>query len=358
MYLIKYFLITLFLLISFSSCMEDQKSKLDFSNYNPREVNDGWLLSSPENEKMDKKLIDSAYNLVYRDDRFVMARSLIIIRNGKIVAESYINNPSDINMYYNIQSCTKSFSSLMIGVAINDKVINSLNRKIYDIIPDIFDTDNIKRTITLRDALTMQTGLEFDNSIHTLKLYQYKKNSANFVISQNRVAEPGTSMNYNDGAPQLISAVIGKLVGKSEAQYANEKLFTPLNIKDWYWESAHDGVTYGAFGLYLKPRDFAKIGLLLLQNGVWNGHRIIDSAYLEEATKTQVISNYNNLPYGYYFWVHPELKGFSAEGHGGQFLLVIPKKQLIVVYTAWPYTSPLLWDDGQELMKIIANSCY
>jgi CubicO group peptidase (beta-lactamase class C family) len=125
----------------------------------------------------------------------------------------------------------------------------------------------------------------------------------------------------------------------------------------WKWETAKDGTTFGAFSLYLKPRDFGKIGQLLLQNGKWNNQDIIDSTYLTEATGIKVSANFNNEPYGYYFWILPAFEGYAAVGHGGQFLLVIPTQKLVVVYTAWPYTSGDFFDQGSELMKLVINSC-
>jgi CubicO group peptidase (beta-lactamase class C family) len=267
------------------------------------------------------------------------------------------NDPDDIHKYANIQSCTKSISSIITGIAIQNSQLSSLNEQLYDIYPEYFDSDISKQTITIEDALTMRTGLEFDNDDHTLELFQTEGNSIEYILSQERIYPSGTIMNYNDGAPHLISKVIEKKTGKTMANYAEEKLFTPLNITDWMWESSKDNTTYGGFSLYLKPRDFGKIGQLLLQGGEWNNQQIIDSTYLAEATQTKVSANLNNEPYGYYFWVLPAVNGYCALGHGGQFLLVVPEKRLVVVYTAWPYTSDQFFDERSELMSLIISSC-
>ena len=136
-----------------------------------------------------------------------------------------------------------------------------------------------------------------------------------------------------------------------------QHVFSPLGITDWKWEASHDGTTFGAFSLYLKPRDFGKIGQLLLQDGVWNGNTLLDPTYLSEATKTQVSANFNGEPYGYYFWIYPSINGYAAVGHGGQFLMVVPDKNLVIVYTAWSYTGGRFFDQKSELVNLIVKSC-
>jgi CubicO group peptidase (beta-lactamase class C family) len=163
-------------------------------------------------------------------------------------------------------------------------------------------------------------------------------------------------MNYNDGAPQLVSKAIEIKTGKTLAEYAKEKLFAPLNIKEWQWESASDGSTFGAFSLYLKPRDFAKVGQLLLQNGRWMDNQIIDESYLSVATSHLVTSKYN-VPYGFYFWIDDKNEGFYAHGHGGQILLIVPSKSLVLLYTAWPYTSGDFFDDAFEMFNLVIDGC-
>ena len=349
-------LIILFLTIS--SCLKDEAFDLSYKGFEPQLISDDWPISTPEKENVDKLLLEKAFQLIYKDDRFLMARSLLVFRNGKLIAEAYPNNIEDIDKPYNIQSCTKSVSSLLTGIAIQNNNLNTLDEKLYDIYPEYFDAVQSKRTITIKDALLMQTGLEFDNGIHTKQLYEITSNSIEFILSQQIVYKSGLIMQYNDGAPHLVSKVIEKKTGKTLSEFAKEKLFAPLNITDWKWEASKDGTTFGAFSLFLKPRDFGKIGQLLLQNGQWNNQSIIDSSYLALATSTQTSASFNGEAYGYYFWILPAWKGYAALGHGGQFLLVVPPKNLVAVYTAWPYTNEQFFGERNELMSIIVESCH
>jgi CubicO group peptidase (beta-lactamase class C family) len=339
----------------FVSCLSDEPVKREYEGFNPLDQNDDWQISTPEKENMNGEKLSQAYKQIYRNDRYIMARSLLVFRNGKLVAEAYPHDENDRYDYQNIQSCTKTFTSIITGIAIYDQKIASVNEKFYNIFPGEFDSDTVKRQMTIEDALTMRTGLYFNNDENTLKFYQTEGSSAGYVLRQKRLTEPGKVMNYNDGAPQLISKAIEIKTGKKMSEYAEEKLFTPLNIHQWKWEAAN-GTTYGAFSLFLTPRDLGKIGQLLLNKGKWNRTTIIDSTYLATAISQHVLTNFDNDPYGYYFWIYPG-KGFYALGHGGQILFVAPEKNMVMVYTAWPYTSGEYFDDRFELIDLIYDSC-
>ncbi len=348
-------LITGICIFILAACMKDEPLKQAYHGYEPEVINDGWAVSSPEAENMDVSLIEKAYRLIFQENRYLMARSLLVFRNNKLVAEVYPNDTADMHKVSNIQSMTKSVTSLLTGIALQNNHITDINEKLYNIYPEYFDDVELKKSITIEHALTMRTGLYFDNSQNTKELYNSSQ-SVEYVLKQACVDVPGLVMNYNDGAPQLVSKVIELKTGSSLSQYGEKYLFNPLGIKDWKWEAATDGTTFGAFSLYLKPRDLGKIGSLLLQNGQWDGKQLVDPDYLSEAINSQT-ENDKSEPYGYYFWILPEWNAYYAYGHGGQFLLVVPDKELVVVYTAWPYTGSLFFDDPKELMNLIIESC-
>jgi CubicO group peptidase (beta-lactamase class C family) len=337
--------------------MRNENFKLAYEGYTPQDIPGSLAVSTPGAQNMDSSLLDAAFRLIFDENRYIMARSLLVMRNGFLVAEAYPNDPADIDRINNIQSCTKSFTSILAGIALKRGDIDSVNQKLSDIYPEHFTGCPEKSAITLRHALSMKVGLEFENESHTLELYREKKSTVDFVLSQYKLYEPGQVFHYNDGAPQLVSAAIQKRSGFSLGDYAEKYLFDPLGITDWTWEAAADGVTFGAFSLFLKPRDMIKVGLLLLQNGRWNGERILDSTWIQQITTVQGTGNFNGASYGLYFWIFPAYKGFAAEGHGGQVLFVIPDKNLVVVYTAFPYTSSLLWDHYTEFIDLILASC-
>jgi CubicO group peptidase (beta-lactamase class C family) len=341
------FLISIFLL---SSCLQEDPLKLPNTGFTPLSINDGWNTSTPGQEQVDINLLKEAFELFYSADAYPMAKSLLVIRNGKLIAEAYAKDPEDAKRLNNIQSCTKSVTSILAGIAIKEGIVPGVNTPLYKYMPEHFDSNLAKRKLTLRNCLTMQGGLHFDNSIHTEQLFHTPSNSLNFVLNRPLQADTGSVFLYNDGLPHLAGGLISQASGMPLEAFADKYLFQPLGIKSYHWEKAKDGLNFGAFSLHLQPRDLAKIGQLCLQQGQWNGQTVFESSWIKEATR---IHAGTTRPYGYYFWITPSLDGFYMWGHGGQFVYVCPSKSLVVVYTAFPYTSPMLWGDEGRLMELI-----
>lgn len=328
----RYMQIWIFLLTGVwaSGCLSDEDIKIHNQGYAPTSLNDGWEISTPEQEGFSKAGIDEVYTNFYSEDLYPTIHSLLIVRNGKLVAEAYCRDQKDRDRFHSIQSATKSITSLLIGIAIDQGLIESVNQKIYDFIPEYFDNDIKKREITIRDVLTMETGLDFDNDKHTAELINWKGSTLEFVLHKNLIFAPGSDWYYGDGNPQLLSGIIEKITGKTEEEFARENLFGPLGITVYQWEKAADGLTFGAVGLWLIPRDMAKIGKMMVQNGMWEGTRIVSPEWISESTKQQ--SSFQN--YGYYWYPWEEENAYYAEGHGGQLIYVVPDQQLSVVITA------------------------
>jgi CubicO group peptidase (beta-lactamase class C family) len=262
-----------------------------------------------------------------------------------------------VNKIENIQSCTKSFTSILTGIALDKHYLDSPDQTFNSIFSENFANYPEKKNITIANALTMKTGIGFENGDHTEVLYRTEGSSFDYILSLPVNYDPGVVFHYNDGAPHLVSAAIEKKCGKSLADFADEVLFKPLGITDWKWESAKDGTTFGAFSLFMKPRDLAKFGQLLLQNGKWGNLQIVNSTWIAKATQPLVTTEGPGPSYGYYFWVYPAYEGFAAVGHGGQFIFVVPIKKLVAIYTAWPYTSSDFFDNFGELADLILKSC-
>jgi CubicO group peptidase (beta-lactamase class C family) len=343
-------------LLSFS-CLSDDPVKLEYIGYQPAGQNDGWMVSSPTAENIDADLLAMAYNLVYSEERFVMARSLLVLRNGKLVGEAYPHDQNDSRQIQNIQSCTKSFTSVLAGIAFSRGLLDSLAEQFSDIYPEHFGNYPDKRDITIEHALTMRAGIAFNDGDHTYDFYQASGSSVEFVLNLPKNYPAGTVFHYNDGVPQFISAAIQKRYGKPLSAFADEYLFKPLQITDWKWEAAKDGTTFGAVSLFLKPRDLAKFGQLLLNTGRWNGVQVVDSSWITKATRPLVTTSSPGASYGYYFWIYPAYPAYAASGHGGQYIFICPLKNLVIVYTAWPYTSGELFDDFTEIADLVVKSC-
>jgi CubicO group peptidase (beta-lactamase class C family) len=307
----------------------------------PAQLDDGWEIATPGDVGIDPAALDKIYAAFVSEDRYYNAKSLLVVKNGKLVFETYCRDPKDRDRYGHVQSVTKSVTSLVSGIVESEGYIDSLDTPLYSIMPENFPSDAQKRSITLRHLLTMTSGLSFDNSVFAIEMYVDKPvNPVKYILSKPLYAQPGQQFNYRDCDPELISYAIQHLTGKTEEQWARERIFTPLGIRNYYWELGPAGVTTGATGLHLKPRDMAKLGQLVLDHGRWNGQEIVDSTWVAESTRAQVATPYLIEPhvyeYGYLWWILPRRQAFTAWGHGGNFICVVPDREMVIVMTSMP----------------------
>ena len=323
--------LSLFLILQ-SACLKEENLNTTYTGFTPVTIGDSWDVSNPESENMDSSILDQVYLDFYNENKYPTARSLLIARHGKLVAEGYCKDAGDLISPHNIKSATKSITSMRTGILLDIGKIDSLDNRLYDYLPEYFDDDIRKRNITVRDVLTMETGLDYNDDIHTREMLYNPGSSLKYVLEKDLVFDPGTDWYYGDGNPQLISGLIHEITGKTESEFAREYLFGPLGITDYLWENTHDGLTLGAIGLWLTPRDMVKIGQLMANKGMWNDTRVVSESWVVESTRKQ--SLYSN--YGYY-WYPVEDVAYYAEGHGGQLIWVYPEYDLVVVITSFPY---------------------
>jgi CubicO group peptidase (beta-lactamase class C family) len=322
----------LFLILQ-SGCLTEEDLNTYYDGYVPEAIGDSWVISGPEAENMDSLILDQVYQDFFNEDRYPTAQGLLIVRHGKLLAEAYCKDAGDLMSLHNIKSATKSISSILTGIMLDIGAMESLESSVYDYLPEYFDDDFRKQDITLRHVLTMETGLAYDDDVHTREMLYNPGSSLKYVLDKDLVFDPGTDWYYGDGNPQLISGLIQKLTGKTASEFAEEYLFGPMGIDNYLWETTKDGLTLGAIGLWLTPRDMAKIGLLMARQGMWNGNRLVSESWIRESTtKQSLFSNYG------YYWYPIEDKAFYAEGHGGQLIWVYPEFDLVVVIISYPYT--------------------
>ena len=357
-------IMTMALILSgLTSCVSDAPFKFE-STIIPDQLDDGWLVTSPEDVNINQQALDEIYANLISEDQYFNAKSLLIVKNGKLVFETYCQNQKDRDRFGHVQSVTKSITSLVFGIVKSEGYFDSLGQTLYSIIQDKFPSNATKKSITLRHLLTMTSGLSFDNDVFSIEIYANKSSDPiKYILNKPLQANPGEKFYYRDCDPQLISYVIQKLTGKTEEQWAKERLFEPLGIEDYYWDSDHKGTTMGAHGLHLKPRDMAKIGQLVLDRGRWNGSQVVDSTWIAQSTKKQEdVPNWvepHLYYYGYYWWIVPRWEAFTTWGHGGNFMFIVPEKQLVVAMTSMPDvnddTVGTTLDDFEELIDPLLN---
>jgi CubicO group peptidase (beta-lactamase class C family) len=245
---------------------------------------------------------------------------------------------------HSLQSVTKSIAATAIGIALGRKQIGTLDRPFLEFFKDkdLSKVDARLRKSTLRDLLTMRSGIEWheqdrplDDTNTTIQL-ERSKDWIQFTLDQPMDSDPGTKWAYNSGGSHLQAGIIRAATGLHIDMFAREFLFTPLGITDWYWKKSPTGFPDSEGGLYLRAEDLAKIGYLYLHDGVWNGRRILPEGWVKDATTPHAKVN-QTWNYGYQWWLTTRngVDIWAGRGFGGQLLFVIPSKQTVAVVNAW-----------------------
>jgi CubicO group peptidase (beta-lactamase class C family) len=342
-------------------CIKDDKLKIDL-NIEPAALNDGLEISTPIAEGFDDNLLKETYNLFFSENAYETAISLLVLRHDKLVTEGYCRDKKDRDVLRNIQSVTKSFTSLVFGIARDMGYFENLDQKLYDIIPEAFDFNLEKRNITLRHLLTMRSGLDFNNDDFAIELHmKAQKNQLNYILAKPLFADPGIKYSYRDCDPQLLGGAIWQESGMLLEEIADKKLFDPMGINEYYWEKNVDGHNWAAQALYMRPRDMAKIGLLVLNRGNWKGLRLVSKEWFN--LSTSIHSDFTDPGFGFYWWIYepeyqrlPRISAISAQGSGGQFIFIVPEKDLTIIMTSEPYTdgnTSLEWEFFYLAEKIL-----
>ena len=344
-----YFFILICLLVSITGCSNAQTelnnteqltaqsgSVSAENNYWP---DDSWRESTPEKQGMDSEKLSGM--LEYIQSTGNEMHSIVIIRNGyKVLDANFF--PYKSNIKHVVNSCTKSITSALFGIALEEGLIKSADARVLDYFQDrsVKNSDDNKKALTLEHLLTMTAGFDWseNGSYGPGDSWMRMRNSDDPVqyILDNPMSEaPGTSFYYNTGASHLLSAVLNEVTGQKTADYAEQKLFGPVGIKDVYWQEDPQGINIGGAGIYMTPQDMARFGYLFLQNGLWKDTQVVPEHWAEQATVRKVDTP-NGLAgrygYGYQWWMN-HFGGYSARGFGGQYIFVLPEYNMVAVFT-------------------------
>jgi len=300
---------------------------------------DEWLNTTPEAQGLSLDQLDQINTSIVEDA--INIHSVIVVKNGYIVYENYYGHWSQY-MAHTIQSCTKSFMSALIGIAIDKGYIDNVSQPVLDFFPGytIDNWDPRKENITLYNCLTMTTGLEFhevdipyEEPENDLFAMYRSHNMWQYVLDRPMEYNPGEHWSYNSGGIELLGGVIEQTTGYSVAAFAEEFLFEPIGIDYFQWWTVPASGQYGCSGgLYLKPRDMARFGYLYLNNGNWNGTQVVSSDWVNVSTQPRNDADgwYN---YGYTWWSIHNTTFYEATGHYEQKIFILPEEDIVVVFT-------------------------
>ena len=270
------------------------------------------------------------------DDAVAAAKELPRL-HSLLVLERYFNGTTAARAA-NVKSVAKSVISALVGIAIERRLIPGVDTPIVTYFPELKrDRDVRKAAITVEDLLTMRPGLE-STSNRNYGAWVQSKNWVQFALSRPMLAEPGAVMDYSTGNTHLLSAILTRVSGTSTWQFASDTLARPLGFTLARWPRDPQGIYFGGNDMLLTPRQMIAFGELYLRDGHVNGTQVVPERWIDQSMVPRGRSSWSGQRYGYGWWVR-DLAGhraFYAWGFGGQYIVVVPELELVVVATSSP----------------------
>ncbi len=353
----------------FLSCKDELRLEV------PQDIGDGLAVGSFNevniNDAELSKMVEDVQNEVYSG-----VHSILIYKDDKLVLEEYFpghifdyvktGHQGDVvnwgsDSLHRVMSVTKSITSICTGIAIRKGFIKSADQSIFDYLPGYEEyRKEGKERITIEHLLTMTSGIDgnewllpYANPENAIMGIYFSETPINKILEKDQRFDPGSGFQYFGGSNFLLSAIIANATGMKMDKFAEQYLFGPLGINKYQWLQINQGIVDGAGGLSLSPRDMTKIGALFLYNGVWNGEQIVTTEWVERSAHPYHTNNWMNnwddhwgmRGYAYSWWTHTFVKSgkrvpmYYAAGWGGQYIMVIPDLNTVVVFTGENYTS-------------------
>ena len=335
----------------------------------PLQTDDGWetaaLFSVGVNEVPLLRLLDKLNNT--SDHRI---HSILIIKDGKLVFEEYFRGEKynlaqptgemGFDMYdtHNLCSVTKSVTSALIGIAIDNGFIQSVDQKVFDFFPEytyLLTSAPEKDSLTLKHLLTMTSGLEWDDESTSYfdprnDLYQLfnSQDPIRYILSKNLNVAPGTVFDYANCNTNVLGEIVRKATEDRLDHFAENYLFSKLSITDFEWQMLPNDVVFCSGDLRLRPRDMAKFGYVFLNDGIWKDEQVISQEWIHISTQKLIDPEKYSASYswadgyGYQWWTWEDIYGveyqaYLAAGWGGQWIIMCPSMNTVIVSTAGNY---------------------
>lgn len=324
----------------------------------PALIGDGWEREAPEQAGFDAAKLQATLAAIA--DGSINLHGVIVERHGRLVAELY-RKGKDKSVYglfatntdfgpttlHDTRSVGKSVIDLLLGIAQQQGKLGSLATPAIDFYPEYADlaTPQVK-AITLEHLLTMSSGFKWSEGQSgpddEHRLY-WKWSPSRYVLSRPIAAPPGAAFNYNSGGNLLLADILTRVTHAPLKDFARKNLFEPLGITDWEWTGDLHGRPMSFTGLRMRPRDMAKIGLLVLNHGRWNGKQIVPADWIADSLRSRISTGFDGMGYGYQWWTGTvawngrTLPWAAAFGNGSQRIFVVPDLDLTVVVTAGAY---------------------
>ncbi|HEU0015908.1 MAG TPA: serine hydrolase [Longimicrobium sp.] len=326
---------------------------------------DGLPIVAAAERGMDSVVLAELVERI-EDGAYGHQTSLLVVRDGAVVAERYFNGMQP-NVLHTQQSVTKSVTSLLVGLAVEQGAIPGVDARVLPLLPQYTDVAHrgaLKDSLAVEDLLTMRTGLDWEEWRYQgsplQQLNESRSDWLRFVLDWPMGEQPGTRFQYNSGGVILLAGVIGTTTGTRADAFADEHLFGPLGITRAQWAHGYpDGLPHTGGGLWLRPRDMARIGMMVLDGGRWQGRQVVPAEWIARSTAAHVTAGVGAMgshpvEYGYLWWrtdldhpTNPRRESgevIFASGARGQWIFIVPRHRLVVVATAEQEGGPTALD--------------
>jgi CubicO group peptidase (beta-lactamase class C family) len=310
---------------------------------------DGWGVSTPAEQGLDPMLVAELY---YNAAELETIYSLLVIKNGYLIAEDYFNEGS-VDQKDRMQSVTKSYTSALVGIALDQGYLSSVGQKMMDFFPEFADqiTDPRKKQITIRHMLEMRAGYPWEESTSELFEMLYGGFRTSLLVEIPLVSDPGTQFEYSSLTSHLLGIIVARATNTDLKSFAQEHLFAPLDVEMGDWIQDWEGYYNGHADLYFSARDMARFGLLYLDDGEYRGNQIISADWVHDSLQrySEKINatggfpanwglSFKDIGYGYQWWSARagDHRYNLAWGHGGQQIVLLEEFNMVIVVTADP----------------------
>jgi CubicO group peptidase (beta-lactamase class C family) len=311
---------------------------------------DNWEASTPAAQGLDPMLVAQVY---YNAAELETLYSLLVIKNGYLIAEGYFNEGS-IDQKDRLQSVTKSYTSALVGIALDQGYLSRVDQKMLDFFPEVAAqiTDPRKEQITIRDLLEMRSGYPWEETAPALWDGLLSGHYPPLIEGFPLVADPGTEFNYSNLSSDWLGIIVDRATGMSLEAYAEENLFLPLGVEAGEWGTDAEGHNNGAADLHMTPRDAARFGLLYVNDGKYQGNQIVPADWVHDSLRrySKDINvtggfpanwglSFRDVGYGYQWWsARVGDHHFDyAMGHGGQMIVLLDEFDMVIVTTSYPF---------------------
>jgi CubicO group peptidase (beta-lactamase class C family) len=365
-------LIFLFFILSFTlaDCKKDDNYPGVYKYKTPDQLDDGWTTESLNDAGIDEKFVCNLMNRLFATPEHNI-HSILLIKNSKLVFEEYFSGEKfKLGKYtgeygfgrddlHTLCSATKSFASALLGIAIDKGYLKSIDEKVFDFFPENADLIPLcqgKNDLTIRHLLTMTSGLQwvdestsyYDPANDMYKLFT-SSDPMRFILSKELVNSPGTVFRYANYNTNLIGEIVHRTTKLRLDIFCDSMLFSKIGISLYEWQKIKPEIIFASGDLMLRPRDMAKFGQLFLNKGMWKGIRLISKEWCTESTSRHINPNDFSASYrwsdgyGFQWWQRDYTSGgkvydsFFAAGWGGQFIIVIPELESVIVFAGGNY---------------------